>query len=154
LELNCKMFSFGEFKAEDQEKNLRVLNKKVEEVYRTCIGDNEANINTLQMLTAVENRLEELFEDIDNMDPSLVAEAEKNKEKERRMRLREEKIAAQKAHQEERVRKALERAKADPKKKAGKKLVFRSLPPQRKQKEDKKKEGQDKEEEEKSYFFT
>jgi len=34
LELNCKMFSFGEFKAEDQEKNLRVLNKKVEEVYR------------------------------------------------------------------------------------------------------------------------
>lgn len=79
------------------------------------------------MLTAVENRLEELFEDIDNMDPSLVAEAEKNKEKERRMRLREEKIAAQKAHQEERVRKALERAKADPKKKVHLCFIFKII---------------------------
>jgi len=40
----CRMFSFGEFKADDQEKMLAVLNKKVEEVYRSCIGDNEANI--------------------------------------------------------------------------------------------------------------
>ena len=69
------------------------------------------------MLTTIENRLEELFESIESMPPELVADAEKAKEKERRMRLREEKIAAQKAHQEERVRKALERAKADPKKK-------------------------------------
>lgn len=40
----CRMFSFGEFKADDQEKVLSALNKKVEEVYRSCIGDNEANI--------------------------------------------------------------------------------------------------------------
>ena len=38
------MFSYGEFKAEDQEKMLAALNKKVELVYRSCIGDNEANI--------------------------------------------------------------------------------------------------------------
>ena len=38
------MFSYGEFKQEDQEKMLEQLNKKVEEVYRCCIGDNEANI--------------------------------------------------------------------------------------------------------------
>ncbi|CAK8690551.1 unnamed protein product [Clavelina lepadiformis] len=154
LELKCKMFSYGEFKAEDQEKTLRLLNKKVEEVYRGCIGDNEANINTLQMLTTIENKLEDLFESIEVMPPELVDAAEKAKEKERRMRLREEKLAAQRAHQEERVRKALERAKADPKKKAGKRLVFRSEPPQRKHKESKKKEGQDKEEEEKAYFFA
>ena len=84
---------------------------------RGCIGDNEANISTLQMLTNIENRLEELFETIESMPPDLVEAAEKAKEKERRMRLREEKLAAQRAHQEERVRKALERAKADPKKK-------------------------------------
>nr|XP_002131495.1 cilia- and flagella-associated protein 100 [Ciona intestinalis] len=154
LELKCKMFSYGEFKAEDQEKMLKHLDKKVEEVYRGCIGDNEANISTLQMLTTIENKLEDLFENIEVMPPELVEAAEKAKEKERRMRLREEKLAAQRAHQEERVRKALERAKADPKKKAGKRLVFRSEPPQRKQKENKKKEGQDKEEEEKLYFFT
>lgn len=39
-----RMFSYGEFKQEDQEKMLEQLNKKVEEVYRSCIGDNEANI--------------------------------------------------------------------------------------------------------------
>ena len=39
------------------------------------------------------------------------------KEKERRLRLREEKIAQQKLHQEERLRRAQERAKAEPKKK-------------------------------------
>jgi hypothetical protein len=39
-----RIFSYGEFKAEDQEEMLANLNKKVEEVYRSCIGDNEANI--------------------------------------------------------------------------------------------------------------
>lgn len=92
-------------------------------ICRACIGDNEANINTLQMLTNIENKLEELFEAIEAMPPDLVEAAEKAKEKERRMRLREEKLAAQRAHQEERVRKALERAKADPKKKVRKKLL-------------------------------
>ena len=86
-------------------------------VYRSCIGDNEASIASLQMLTAIENRLEELFDNIDKMPPHLVEAAEKAKEKERRMRMREEKILQQKVHQEERVKKALERSKADPKRK-------------------------------------
>ena len=38
------------------------------------------------------------------------------KEKERRLRLREEKLEEQRLHQEERLRRALERAQADPKK--------------------------------------
>ena len=38
------MFSFGEFKGDDQEEMLAALHKKVEEVYSGCIGDNEANI--------------------------------------------------------------------------------------------------------------
>ena len=41
----------------------------------------------------------------------------KAKEKERRLRMREEKIEQQRLHQEERLRRALERAKAEPKKK-------------------------------------
>lgn len=41
------------------------------------------------------------------------------KEKERRMRLREEKMEQQRLHQEDRVRRALERAQAEPKKKVG-----------------------------------
>ena len=38
------MFSFGEFKQEDQDKMLAALNRKVAEVYSACIGQNEANI--------------------------------------------------------------------------------------------------------------
>ena len=45
----CRMFSYGEFKQEDQEKMLEQLNKKVEEVYRSCIGDNEANIRLVDL---------------------------------------------------------------------------------------------------------
>ncbi|XP_041459081.1 cilia- and flagella-associated protein 100-like isoform X2 [Lytechinus variegatus] len=175
LEHKSKMFSFGEFKAEDQgstsaankssagrsvdspsstEAMLDTLNNKVEEVYANCIGDNEANISTLQMLTNIENKLEELFESIETMPPEKVEAAEKAKEKERRLRLREEKLEAQRIHQEERVRRALERAQADPKKKTGRKLVYRSEPPQTKRKVDRSKEKANKEEEEMAYFFT
>ncbi|XP_045165036.1 cilia- and flagella-associated protein 100-like isoform X2 [Mercenaria mercenaria] len=175
LKIKAKMFSYGEFKQEDQEKMLAQLNKKVEEVYRSCIGDNEANIsltgakgqklniktdwelileNTLQMLTNIENRLEELFEQIETMPQDKVEAAEKAKEKERRLKLREEKMEQQRLHQEERVRKALERAKAEPKKQTGRKLVFRSEPPRHKKKEDDRNDQQSKEEEELAYFFT
>ncbi|XP_032241554.2 cilia- and flagella-associated protein 100 [Nematostella vectensis] len=154
LEMKSKMFSYGEFKAEDQEKMLAALNKKVEEVYRNCIGDNEANISTLQMLTNIENRLEELFEQIEIMPPERVEMAEKAKEKERRLRQREEKMEQQRLHQEDRVRRALERAQAEPKRKTGKPLMFRSEPPQTRKKQQDADKKQDKEEEELKYFFT
>ncbi|KAL5014450.1 hypothetical protein ScPMuIL_008720 [Solemya velum] len=153
LQMKAKMFSYGEFKAEDQEKMLSQLNRKVEDVYRSCIGDNEANISTLQMLTNIENRLEELFEQIETMPQEKVEAAEKAKEKERRLKLREEKIEQQRLHQEERVRRALERAKAEPKKKTGRRLVFRSEPPRHKKKEEDGADQASKEEEEYAYFF-
>lgn len=46
----CRLFSYGEFKAEDQQKMLDSLNSRVEEVYRSCIGDNEANIRLVHFL--------------------------------------------------------------------------------------------------------
>nr|KAG5711462.1 hypothetical protein BaRGS_025889 [Batillaria attramentaria] len=153
LKIKAKMFNYGEFKEEDQEKSLAQLNRKVEEVYRSCIGDNEANISTLQMLTNIENRLEELFEMIETMPQDKVEAAEKAKEKERRLKMREEKMEQQRLHQEERVRRALERAKAEPKKKTGKRLVFRSEPPQLKKKEDDGADQATREEEELAYYF-
>ena len=68
------------------------------------------------MLTNLENRLEELFQTIEQMPPDKVEEAEKAKEKERRLKQREDRIIEQKKYQEERIRKALERARAEPKK--------------------------------------
>jgi len=55
LKLKCEMFSFGEFDQDDQEKLLEKFGNKVEEVYNTVIGENDANISTLQMLTSVSN---------------------------------------------------------------------------------------------------
>lgn len=88
------------------------LNKKVEEVYKKCIGENDSNLDVLQMLTSLENRLNGLFEKIELLPPDKVELAEKAKEKERRQRLREEKLDLQKKQQEERVQRAIERAKA------------------------------------------
>lgn len=136
LKIRAKMFSFGEFKAEDQEKMLQELNRKVEDVYKSCIGDNEAQISTLQMLTNLENQLVGLLEQIETMPADKVEAAEKAKEKERRLKMREEKMEEQRLKQEERVRKAMERARAEPKKQTGRKLVFRSEPPKQKKRED------------------
>ncbi|KNE64995.1 hypothetical protein AMAG_10663 [Allomyces macrogynus ATCC 38327] len=86
------------------------------------------------MLTSIENRLEQLFEAIELMPADKVERAERLKDKERRQRLREEKMDAQRLIQEERIQRALERARAPVKKKTGKPVMFRSAPPQKKKK--------------------
>jgi hypothetical protein len=116
LRLKASFFNYGEFNSEEQENILKMLNVKVENVYTKCIGPNEANITTLQMLTNIENKLEELFQRIEQMPPDRVEEAEKAKDKERRLKQREERLLEQKRSQEERIRKAMERARAEPKK--------------------------------------
>ena len=42
--LICRLFSFGEFKAEDQEEMLQQLDKKVAEVYTKLIGSSESTV--------------------------------------------------------------------------------------------------------------
>eukprot|EP00049_Salpingoeca_infusionum_P001157 m.45686 g.45686 ORF g.45686 m.45686 type:complete len:538 (-) comp10893_c0_seq3:221-1834(-) len=151
LQEKCKFFvSAG---ADDQDEELAAFDAKVTEVYRACIGENEAGISTLQMLTNIENKLEELFEKMSKIPPDELARAEKAKDKERRLRLREEKLAAQKRHQEERVRRALQRANEGPKKQVGKKLVYRSAPPPKHKKKTTFK-AQTAEEEEMKYLFS
>ncbi|KAJ3254335.1 Coiled-coil domain-containing protein 38 [Boothiomyces macroporosus] len=137
---------------DSQEKMLDDLNHKVKEVYRRCLGDTDGDLSTLQMLTSIENRLEQLFEQIELMPPDKVEEAEKMKDKERRQRLREEKLEAQRALQEERVQRALERARAPVKKKTGKPVVFRSAPPQKKKLEEH--DTKKKEEEDLEYYWS
>ncbi|KAG9352960.1 hypothetical protein JZ751_017536 [Albula glossodonta] len=154
LEVKARLFSYGKYKEEDQDSMLDQLGQKVEEVYRSCVGDSEGNLSTLQMLTAIEGRLGELLESMETMPRDRVLMAERAKEKERRLRLREEKISQQKRHQEERLRKALERAQADITKTKGKKLMVRSHPPEHKVKETVDHDITDKEKEEHLYFFT
>uniref|UniRef100_A0A8C3XI81 Cilia and flagella associated protein 100 n=1 Tax=Chelydra serpentina TaxID=8475 RepID=A0A8C3XI81_CHESE len=117
LELKARVFSFGEYKADVQDKMLVSLNKKVTEVYRRCIGENEANLGTLQMLTVIEHQLDDLLECLERVPQAKIEQAEKAKEKERRMRMRDEKVRQQRQLQEERLQRALARAQADIKKK-------------------------------------
>ncbi|XP_019855759.1 PREDICTED: cilia- and flagella-associated protein 100-like [Amphimedon queenslandica] len=154
LETKAKLFSFGEYKAEDQEAMLSTLDKKVADVYNKCIGGNEAAVSTLQMLTAIEGRMEELFEELETLPVEKVESAEKAKEKERRLRMREQKLQEQRLHQEERLKRALERAQADPKRTTGRRLVYRSEPPVLKHQQKHIDDQREKEEEEMQYFFT
>jgi hypothetical protein len=98
------------------------------------------------MLTQIENKLEDLFASIEGMPADKVEHAEKVnppptvhdvqiQDKERRQRLRLEKLDQQRVQQEERIQKALQRAQAPVKKKAGKPVHTRMLPPQKKKKQ-------------------
>ncbi|XP_025908367.1 cilia- and flagella-associated protein 100 [Nothoprocta perdicaria] len=154
LKLRVRIFSFGEYKADVQDKMLANLNQKVLEVYRSCIGENEANLGTLQMLAVIEKQLDDLLECLERIPPAKIEQAEKAKEKERRIRLREEKKRQQKLLQEERLQRALARAQADIKKKTGRRLVFRSHPPVKKEKQKQTQEQMDEEKQEQLYYFT
>ncbi|CDQ83492.1 unnamed protein product [Oncorhynchus mykiss] len=154
LELRARLFNFGKYKSDDQEGMFDSLGVKVEEVYRGCVGDSEANLSTLQMLKAIESRLDELLENVEIVPKERLVLAERAKEKERRFRLRDEKMHQDKQHQEERLKRALERAQADVKKTTGKKLMARSQRPARKLKTSQVYDISDKEKEEQLYFFT
>ncbi|XP_071022756.1 cilia- and flagella-associated protein 100-like isoform X1 [Oncorhynchus clarkii lewisi] len=168
LELKSRLFSFGKYKAEDQDVMLEALGRKVAEVYRSYAGESGANLTTLQMLTNIEGRLGELLENVELVPKDRVLMAERAMEKERRLRLREEKVRVQKMQQEERLRKALERAQANTKRpvnqtpnntkhntlNTGKKLMPRSLPPVTEQLVNNDDRDTDTEKEKQLYFFT
>ncbi|KAK6482582.1 cilia- and flagella-associated protein 100-like [Huso huso] len=153
LEFKSRIFSDGEVNSQKQDSILNILNKKVDDVYKSCIGDVPAKISTLQMLTSIENRMEELLESLETLPRDKVEAVERSKEKEMRLRIREEQIKIKKQQQEERLRTAIQRANADTKKRAGRKLMFRSEPPTIKH-VDKSKGMTTKEQEDLLYYFT
>ncbi|XP_041112180.1 cilia- and flagella-associated protein 100-like [Polyodon spathula] len=153
LEFKSRIFSYGEVNSQKQDHALNILNKKVDDVYKSCIGDVPAKISTLQMLTSIENRMEELLESLEALPRDKVEAVEHLKEKEMRLRIREEQIRIKKQQQEERLRTAIQRANADTKKRAGRKLMFRSEPPTIKQ-VNKSKGMTTKEQEDLLYYFT
>ncbi|KAL1790191.1 cilia-and flagella-associated protein 100 [Sigmodon hispidus] len=155
LQLKARVFHFGEYKGDQQDKLLESLNHKVLDVYRKCVGiQQEANLGTVQMLTVVEHQLDELLENLERVPQVKIEQAEKAKERERRIRLREEKVRMQKELQEERLQRARARAQAEIKKKRGRRLVCRSRPPVIKTKVASQHMMMDKDKEEMLFFFT
>ena len=121
-------------RAGEQELTLNKLNTTVMEVYRAIFAETDNSLSTLQMLTNIEARLEELLSIIDSMPRDEVEAAEKQKEKERRQRAREQKQAQQIAAQEERIQRSIRRSQEPVVKRTGKPVMFRSQPIVRKKK--------------------
>ncbi|KAM5251220.1 coiled-coil domain-containing protein 38 [Hipposideros larvatus] len=113
-----------------KEKLIDSLSKKINQVYKVCIGDGDVgSLDPVQKLVKVESRLVELSDLIETVPKENVEAIERIKQKERRQKVREEKMKEKQKHQEERLKAALERAVAQPKKKLGRRLVCRSKPP-------------------------
>ncbi|XP_061053380.1 cilia- and flagella-associated protein 100 isoform X4 [Eubalaena glacialis] len=155
LELKARIFHFGEYKGDQEDKLLESLNRKVLDVYRHCVGSQqESGLGTVKMLATIERQLDELLENLERVPQVRLEQAEKAKEKERRLRLREEKLKLQKELQEERLRRAQARAQAEVKRKRGRRLVCRSRPPALKSKEESGPELMVKGTLEQLFFFT
>ena len=103
-------------------------------MYRAIFAEADNSLGTLQMLTNIEARLEELLSIIDAMPKEEVEAAEKQKEKERRQRVREAKQALAAKLQEERIQRSIRRSQQPVKRRVGKPIMFRSQPIQRKKK--------------------
>uniref|UniRef100_A0A8C8EAH8 Cilia and flagella associated protein 100 n=1 Tax=Otus sunia TaxID=257818 RepID=A0A8C8EAH8_9STRI len=86
LKLKVHLFSSGESEADDQDKMLTSLNKKVLEIYCQCTGENEANLETMEMLMVIEKQLNDLLDNLERIPPAKIEQAEKAKKKERRIR--------------------------------------------------------------------
>lgn len=110
----------------DVESELEELSRRVSKVYVDCGFDYDPSMGVLQMLTNIEVKMEEYLAVIDTLPQDLVANMERQKEQERRRVAREEKMKQQKNEQEQRIQRALERARAPAHKKTGKPVMFRS----------------------------
>ncbi|OWK63599.1 Coiled-coil domain-containing protein 37 [Lonchura striata] len=110
LKLKVQLFSSGEHEGDDQDKMLTSLNKKVQEVYFQCTGDNETNLPTVEMLKVIEKQLNDLLGSVERIPPAKIEKAVKAIRKEQRARLREEKQKQAKQQQDEGLKKDMERS--------------------------------------------
>ncbi|KAF7248733.1 Coiled-coil domain-containing protein 38 [Varanus komodoensis] len=132
--LKAKVFSSGEYDPASTDKMLNSLNKKIGEVYKDCYGADEvSNMTSFYMLKRIEIRVSELCEMLEALPKEYLdtfETIEKLRAKERRKRVREDKLKELRRIQEVRLKHALERAIAAPKKREGRKLIYRSQPPE------------------------
>merc|ERR1719159_1797088 len=117
---------------EAQNNELNKLNTKVKKVFRTCQSDSTGDPNTLQMLSIIEAKLEELLGFMEEADPEIVSHYERKKEIERRDRVREARKADLAKKNEDRLRASLLRSQAPVMRKTGKQIMFRSAKQQEK----------------------
>lgn len=136
-----------------QTSMLAKLHEEVRKVYLAC-GFKGGTDDTLQMLSDMEARLEDLLSALEQMDPHYVQTAEKEKARERREQKRLEHQMEEERKYEEKLKQQMRRAQQPVHVKTGKPVMFRSQPIRKKQQ--KKEDTGDKEAEriERRYFTS
>jgi hypothetical protein len=117
--------------ASEQDQLLKELDASVLEVHTACGFDHDHDPNTLQMLGAIEAKLEELLTQLDEAEAANAAQLdalERSKEKQRRERVRHQRKELQDRKIDERLKASLLRSQAPVHKKIGKQIMFRSAP--------------------------
>ena len=151
---NIQSLSHGDFDQVDQDRLLNRYRAKIESVYKALVGENEANIESLQMMTSIENMLGTLLDMQEELPVELLIKYEKRLDKDRRARLRDEKVKEQEKLQLERARKALQRSQAAPTSQIDRRrLVPRSEPPKMKAQTKKENDQNALEQQEHKLFF-
>lgn len=82
--MRCFLLTFS---PQSQEKLIDSLSKKINQVYKVCIGDSEVgSLDPVQKLVKVESRLVELSDLIESIPKENVEAIERIKQKERRQK--------------------------------------------------------------------
>jgi len=121
-------------RASEQDQLLHELAEKVMEVHAACGHDTDHDPDTLQMLGAIEAKLEEYLATLDEAEfgtlaqSQLLKELEFKKERERRDFVRQQRKDAQERKIEERLKTSLKRSQQPVHRKVGKQIMFRSPP--------------------------
>merc|ERR1712181_50577 len=139
-------------RAKKQAEAEEELNRKVEEVYTKCIGENESNIDPIPMLAQIEKNLEHLLDIISNMNPEFVLREEKKRQKERHEEQGIKRVEEKEREQMIKMAERQKRAAQPVQKKTGKTLMTRHMHERRKNRDDKE-EINDEEEDIKEFFM-
>jgi len=119
-------------RASEQDQLLHELAEKVMEVHAACGHDTDHDPDTLQMLGAIEAKLEEYLANLDEAEESgqahLLKELEFKKERERRDFVRQQRKDATERKIEDRLKTSLKRSQQPIHRKVGKQIMFRSPP--------------------------
>lgn len=75
---NIKLTLFSrEHKNSKDNSNTNEIKKLIEILYKKYINSNDSGISTIHMLQIIENKIKNLFNLIENIDPTLIIQAEK-----------------------------------------------------------------------------
>merc|ERR1712232_639584 len=123
-------------RASEQEQLLGEISEKIAEVHTACGQTSDHDPDALEMLGAVEAKLEEFLAALDEAEiwtkeagmGNMIESLEKAKEKARRDLVRKQRKDQQTLKIEERLKASLQRSQAPIHKKVGKQIMFRSAP--------------------------